>query len=131
MFYVVNQDVLVCFDYSEGQIRVSGLLEKVIDLLVKINYYWIKVMIVGFDGEFFYVGIGFNSNIGEWGMDVEEDCVMVWQIDVEIGWYKFYVIGLCNFIVFVIYLDMDQFWVVVNEWDELGFNLVLDYLILV
>ena len=126
--YVANQDALVRFDYSEGQTRASGPPEKVTDLPAKINHHWTKAMTAGPDGEFLYVGIGSNSNIGERGMDVEEDRAMVWQIDAESGRHKPYATGLRNPTAFAIHPDTDQLWAVVNERDELGANLVPDYL---
>jgi len=126
--YVANQDALVRFDYSEGQTQASGPPEKVVDLPAKINHHWTKAMTAGPDGEFLYVGIGSNSNIGERGMDVEEDRAMVWQIDAESGRHKPYASGLRNPTAFAIHPDTDQLWVVVNERDELGPNLVPDYL---
>ncbi len=126
--YVANQDALVRFDYEEGQTRASGPPETVTDLPAKINHHWTKAMTAGPDGEFLYVGIGSNSNIGERGMDVEEDRAMVWQIDAESGRHKPYATGLRNPTAFAIHPDTDQLWTVVNERDELGANLVPDYL---
>ncbi|MCH2551823.1 MAG: sorbosone dehydrogenase family protein [Alcanivorax sp.] len=126
--YVANQNALVRFDYEEGQTRASGPPETVTDLPAKINHHWTKAMTAGPDGEFLYVGIGSNSNIGERGMDVEEDRAMVWQIDAESGRHKPYATGLRNPTAFAIHPDTDQLWAVVNERDELGANLVPDYL---
>ena len=126
--YVANQDALVRFDYNEGQTQASGPPEKVVDLPAVVNHHWTKAMTAGPDGEFLYVGIGSNSNITERGLNVEEDRAMVWQIDAESGRHKPYATGLRNPTAFAIHPDTDQLWAVVNERDELGANLVPDYL---
>ncbi|HEX5677229.1 MAG TPA: sorbosone dehydrogenase family protein, partial [Alcanivorax sp.] len=126
--YVANQDALVRFDYREGQTQASGPPEKVTNLPSKINHHWTKAMTAGPDGEFLYVGIGSNSNITERGLEVEENRAMIWQIDPESGRHKPYATGLRNPTALTIHPDTDQLWAVVNERDELGPNLVPDYL---
>lgn len=126
--YVANQDALVRFDYQEGQTEASGPPTKVTDLPEEINHHWTKAMTISPDGRFLYVGIGSNSNITERGMEAEVDRAMVWQIDAETGLHKPYATGLRNPTALAIRPGTDQLWAVVNERDELGPDLVPDYL---
>lgn len=126
--YVANQDALVRFDYEEGQIRASGAPQKLVDLPSAINHHWTKALTASEDGRFLYVGIGSNSNITERGMVAEVDRAMVWQIDSQTGAYKPYATGLRNPTALAIQPGTGTLWAVVNERDELGPNLVPDYL---
>ncbi len=126
--YVANQDALVRFDYQEGQTEASGPPTKVVDLPSEINHHWTKALTISPDGRFLYVGIGSNSNITERGMEAEVDRALVWQIDAETGAYKPYATGLRNPTALAIQPGSGQLWAVVNERDELGEDLVPDYL---
>ncbi|MBB3061702.1 PQQ-dependent sugar dehydrogenase [Microbulbifer rhizosphaerae] len=126
--YVANQDALVRFDYRDGQTRASGPPDKVTDLPSEINHHWTKALTASPDGRFLYVGIGSNSNITERGMAAEVDRAMVWQVDVKTGAHKPYATGLRNPTALAIQPGTDRLWAVVNERDELGPNLVPDYL---
>ena len=126
--YVANQDGLVRFEYKDGQTTAGGPPVKVTDLPSAINHHWTKSMTASADGRFLFVGIGSNSNITERGMDVEVDRAMVWQIDAETGAHKPYATGLRNPTALTIQPGTGQIWAVVNERDEIGPNLVPDYL---
>lgn len=126
--YVANQDALVRFDYREGQTRAGGPPAKVTDLPSAINHHWTKALAAGPDGRFLYVGIGSNSNITERGMAAEVDRAMLWQVDARTGAHRPYATGLRNPTALAFQPGTDQLWVVVNERDELGPNLVPDYL---
>lgn len=126
--FVANQDELVRFDYQEGQTRASGPPTHVSDLPAAINHHWTKAMTASADGRFLYVGIGSNSNITERGMDAEVDRAMVWQIDAQTGMHRQYATGLRNPTALAIQPGTGQLWAVVNERDEIGPNLVPDYL---
>ena len=126
--YVANQDELVRFDYQEGQAKASGPPSKVTDLPSAINHHWTKALTVSDDGRYLYVGIGSNSNITERGLDAEVDRAMVWQIDAATGAHKPYATGLRNPTALAIQPGTGTLWTVVNERDELGENLVPDYL---
>jgi len=128
VIYVANQDALVRFDYSDGDTKASGPPTKVTDLPAVINHHWTKSMTASADGRFLYVGIGSNSNITERGMDAEEDRAMIWQIDVQTGAHKPYATGLRNPTALTIQPGSGQLWAVVNERDEIGPDLVPDYL---
>lgn len=126
--YVANQDALVRFDYRDGQTEASDPPAKVTDLPAEINHHWTKALTISPDGRYLYVGIGSNSNITERGMEAEIDRAMVWQIDAETGAYKPYATGLRNPTALAIQPGSGQLWAVVNERDELGEDLVPDYL---
>ncbi|QNH04089.1 sorbosone dehydrogenase family protein [Pseudomonas sp. B11D7D] len=126
--YVANQDALMRFDYEEGQTKASGPPSKVADLPSAINHHWTKALTISEDGRYLYVGIGSNSNITERGMEAEVDRALVWQVDAETGAYKPYATGLRNPTALAIQPDTGTLWAVVNERDELGEDLVPDYL---
>lgn len=126
--YVANQDALVRFEYRDGQTEASGPPAKVVDLPSEINHHWTKALTISPDGRYLYVGIGSNSNITERGMEAEIDRAMVWQIDAETGAYKPYATGLRNPTALAIQPGSGQLWAAVNERDELGEDLVPDYL---
>ena len=85
-------------------------------------------MTASVDGRFLYVGIGSNSNITERGMLAEANRAMVWQIDATTGMHRPYATGLRNPTALAIQPDTGQLWAVVNERDEIGPDLVPDYL---
>ena len=126
--FVANQDAVVRFDYRPGQTRASGPPAVVTPLPGEVNHHWTKAMTASPDGRFLYVGIGSNSNIGERGMAVEENRAMVWQVDAQTGASRPFATGLRNPTALAIQPGMGNLWAVVNERDELGPNLVPDYL---
>jgi glucose/arabinose dehydrogenase len=126
--YVANQDSLVRFAYRPGQAKASGPPVKVTDLPARINHHWTKSLAASPDGRFLYVGIGSNSNITERGMPAEIDRAMVWQVDAATGAHRPFATGLRNPTALAVQPGTGQLWAVVNERDELGPNLVPDYL---
>jgi len=126
--YVANQDALVRFDYRDGQTRAVAAPTVVTALPSAINHHWTKSLAASADGQYLYVGIGSNSNITERGMTAEVDRAQVWQIDAATGMHKSYATGLRNPTALAIQPGTGQLWAVVNERDELGPNLVPDYL---
>jgi glucose/arabinose dehydrogenase len=126
--YVANQDELVRFDYVDGQLAASGPPATVTKLPSEINHHWTKAMVASADGRYLYVGIGSNSNITERGMMAEAERAMIWEVDVESGAHRPYATGLRNPTALAIQPQTGQLWAVVNERDELGPNLVPDYL---
>jgi glucose/arabinose dehydrogenase len=128
VLYVANQDALVRFDYRDGQTQASGPPALVTNLPSAINHHWTKAMTASPDGRFLYVGIGSNSNITERGMEAEVDRAMVWQIDPRTGAHRPYATGLRNPTALTIQPETGQLWAVVNERDEIGPDLVPDYL---
>ncbi|MDQ3074285.1 MAG: sorbosone dehydrogenase family protein [Pseudomonadota bacterium] len=126
--FVANQDALVRFDYVPGQIRASGPPVTVTPLPAEINHHWTKALTASNDGRFLYVGIGSNSNIAERGLEVEGNRARVWEVDSQTGASRPYATGLRNPTALAIQPGIGQLWAVVNERDELGPNLVPDYL---
>ena len=128
LLYVANQDALVRFDYRPGQTRASRPPVTVTQLPAEINHHWTKALAASPDGQTLYVGIGSNSNVGERGLAVEENWAMVWAVDAATGAHRSYASGIRNPTALAIQPGSDQLWAVVNERDELGPNLVPDYL---
>lgn len=126
--FVANQDALVRFAYRPGQTRASGPPELVTPLPAEINHHWTKALAASADGRFLYVGIGSNSNIAERGLAVEEQRAMIWQVDARTGASRPYATGLRNPTALAVQSGSGTLWAVVNERDELGANLVPDYL---
>lgn len=126
--YVANQGNLVRFEYTEGATSIEGSGEEVTALPARINHHWTKAMTASPDGSFLYVGIGSNSNVGERGMDVEEDRAVIWEIDPATGASRIYASGIRNPTDLAFNPWTQQLWAVVNERDELGPELVPDYL---
>jgi glucose/arabinose dehydrogenase len=109
-------------------VRASAPPVKVADLPSAINHHWTKSLAASADGRFLYVGIGSNSNITERGMVAEADRALVWEIDAQTGAHRPYATGLRNPTALAIEPTTGQLWAVVNERDELGPNLVPDFL---
>ncbi len=126
--YVANQDALLRFPYRDGETKIAGGAQEVTKLPAHINHHWTKSLTAGPDGTKLYVGIGSNSNVGERGMEVEEQRAVVWEIDRQTGAHRTYASGIRNPTALAINPQTRQLWAVVNERDELGPQLVPDYL---
>ena len=126
--YVADQDALLRFPYSDGQTRAEGPPAKVTDLPSQINHHWTKSLAASADGRFLYVGIGSNSNITERGMPAEQERARAWQVDAATGAHRPFATGLRNPTALAIQPGSGELWAVVNERDELGPDLVPDYL---
>lgn len=126
--YVANQGDLMRFPYREGQTRVTAPGTVVTKLPSEVNHHWTKAMTASADGSRLYVGIGSNSNVGERGMEVEEDRAVIWEIDPSTGMHRQLVSGIRNPTALAINPADNALWAVVNERDELGEMLVPDYL---
>jgi glucose/arabinose dehydrogenase len=126
--YVANQDALVRLDYVAGQTRASTAPITVAKLPSVVNHHWTKSLAADAGGRYLYVGIGSNSNIGERGLAVEENRALVWQVDASNGAARPFATGLRNPTALAFEPISRQLWAVVNERDELGPDLVPDYL---
>jgi glucose/arabinose dehydrogenase len=126
--YVANQDALVRFDYQDGQTRADAAPTLVARLPSAINHHWTKALAASPDGRFLYVGIGSNSNITERGMEAEVNRAMIWEVDARTGAHRPFATGVRNPTALAIQPGTDRLWAVVNERDELGPDLVPDYL---
>lgn len=129
--YVAEQDALVSFPYVEGQTRISASAEEVTRLPSALNHHWTKALTASADGSTLYVGIGSNSNAGERGMAVEEERAVVWAVDRATGARRTIARGIRNPTALAIEPSSAALWAVVNERDEIGPQLVPDYLTLV
>lgn len=126
--YVAEQDALVSFPYVEGQTRISASAEEVTRLPSALNHHWTKALTASADGSTLYVGIGSNSNAGERGMAVEEERAVVWAVDRATGARRTIARGIRNPTALSIEPSSAALWAVVNERDEIGPQLVPDYL---
>ena len=126
--YVANQDAVMRFPYQEGQTEITAPGEQLTPLPSELNHHWTKAMTASADGQFLSVGIGSNSNAGERGMAVEEERAVIWEIDRETGARRTIARGIRNPTALAIEPTTNQLWSVVNERDELGPQLVPDYL---
>jgi len=125
--YVANTDAILRFPYREGQTEISEAGVKVADLPAgSINHHWTKNIIASPDGRYLYATVGSNSNVGENGMDNEENRACILQVDLATGKSRVYASGLRN--PNGMGWQSGQLWTVVNERDELGNDLVPDYL---
>jgi len=126
--YVATQDALLRFAYTDGAVNASAAPEEITKLPGAINHHWTKALTISADGRYLFVGIGSDSNITERGIAVEESRAMVWQVDAQTGFHRVFATGLRNPTALAMQPGMDQLWAVVNERDEIGDELVPDYL---
>jgi len=126
--YVANADAVMRYAYNPGDTKISGAGTKVTDLPAGINHHWTKNLIASPDGSKLYVTVGSNSNIGENGMDIEEGRAAIWEIDRASGNKRLFASGLRNPNGMGWEPGSGVLWTVVNERDEIGSDLVPDYL---
>lgn len=126
--YVANADALVRFVHAPGQTQATGAPQRVTDLPAGINHHWTKSLVASPDGRKLYVGVGSNSNAAERGLEVEEGRAAIWEVDVASGAKRLFATGLRNPVGLAFAPGGSTLWAVVNERDELGSDLVPDYL---
>ena len=127
--YVANTDALLRFPYRTGDTTIAAQGTKVADLPGGLrNHHWTKNVIAGRDGSKLYVTVGSNSNVAEYGMEEERDRAAILEIDARTGARRIYASGLRNPNGLVWEPTTGSLWTVVNERDELGSDLVPDYL---
>jgi glucose/arabinose dehydrogenase len=128
-FYVANTDALLKFDYHTGDTKITSPGTKVADLPGgPINHHWTKNIVANEDGSKLYVTVGSNSNAGENGIDKEGDRARILEIDAKTGASRTFATGLRNPNGMGLEPTTHTLWTVVNERDELGDDLVPDYL---
>ena len=128
-FYVADTDALLRFKYEPGETSIRGSGTKVADLPAgPINHHWTKNVIASPDGSKLYVTIGSNSNAGENGMDKEAGRAAILEIDPSTGRSRVFASGLRNPNGMGWDRDTGMLWTAVNERDELGNDLVPDYI---
>lgn len=129
VFYVANTDAVVSFPYTEGETEITAEPTKITDLPAgAINHHWTKGLIANADGTKLYVSVGSNSNVAENGLAVEEERAAIWEVDLETGSHRIFASGLRNPVGMAWEAESGVLWVVVNERDELGNDLVPDYM---
>lgn len=127
--YVANADAVVRFPYKPGQTEITEPGTKVVDLPgLPLNHHWTKNIIASKDGSKLYATVGSNSNIGENGMEIEEGRAAIWEIDLQTGTHRIFASGLRNPNGMMWEPHTGSLWTVVNERDEIGSDLVPDYL---
>ena len=126
--FIANADALVKVPYVEGQTSATAAPVKVTDLPAGINHHWTKNVIASRDGSKLYVTVGSNSNIGENGMQAEEGRAAIWEVDTKSGQKRLFASGLRNPNGMAWEPDTNVLWTVANERDEIGSDLVPDYL---
>lgn len=128
-FYVADTDRLLRFHYETGVLQIQNSGTKVVDLPGgTLNHHWTKNVIASRDGKKLYVTVGSNSNAGENGLDQEQGRAAIWEVDAATGQHRIFASGLRN----PNGLDWEPrsgaLWTAVNERDEIGSDLVPDYI---
>lgn len=127
--YVANTDALVRFPYHDGDMRIAAPAVKVVDLPGRpYNHHWTKSLLANADGSKLYVGVGSNSNVAERGMAAEAERAAIWEIDARSGAHRVFAWGLRNPVGLAWEQTTGVLWTTVNERDELGSDIVPDYL---
>jgi glucose/arabinose dehydrogenase len=126
--YVANADAVVAFPYQTGQTQITAAGRKITDLPAGRNHHWTKSLVASRDGSRLYVGVGSNSNVGENGLQEEVDRAAILEIDPATGTRRIFASGLRNPVGLAWQPDSGRLWVSVNERDELGNDLVPDYM---
>jgi glucose/arabinose dehydrogenase len=125
--YIANTDALVKVPYQTGEVKASGPVTKVWDLPGgPLNHHWTKNVIANRNGSKLYVSVGSNSNVAEHGMQHEEGRAAIWEFDRASGHGRIYASGLRNPVGMA--WQGERLWASVNERDELGSDLVPDYM---
>ncbi|MFT4584585.1 MAG: glucose/arabinose dehydrogenase [Gammaproteobacteria bacterium] len=128
-FYVANTNAVVHVPYSRGQTRIDGSPETLVELPAEpINHHWTKNLLASKDGKFLYVSVGSNSNVAENGLTAERGRAAILEIDRDGGASRVFASGLRNPVGLDWHPVSGELWTTVNERDELGSDLVPDYL---
>ncbi len=127
--YVANTDAILAFPFTPGQTKITAPGVKLADLPAgPINHHWTKSMVASPDGSKLFVGVGSNSNITENGFEVEEGRAAIYEVDRATGAKRIFATGTRNPTSLAIQPGTGQLFAVVNERDEIGPDLVPDYL---
>ena len=127
--YVAASDAVLRFPYKTGDTKITASPVKVMDLPAgTINHHWTKNLIASPDSSKLYVTVGSNSNVGERGMTEETGRAAIWEIDLASGQHSAFATGLRNPNGMAWEPNSGALWTVVNERDEIGSDLVPDYM---
>jgi glucose/arabinose dehydrogenase len=128
-FYVANTDAVLRFPYATGQQRIEARGVTLVQLPAgPRNHHWTRGLIASPDGARLYATVGSNSNVAEYGMAEEEGRAAIWEIDRGSGQHRIFASGLRNANGLAWEPTSSALWTTVNERDELGDNLVPDYM---
>jgi glucose/arabinose dehydrogenase len=126
--YVANTDAVLRFPYRGGETRIEAPGTKVVDLPAgPRNHHWTKNLIASRDGAKLYVTVGSNSNAAENGIEAEEGRAAIWEVDLKTKQHRAFATGLRNPNGLAFEPNTGALWTVVNERDEIGSDLVPDY----
>ncbi len=127
--YVANTDAIVKFEYTDGATKLPGAGTKLTDLPGgALNHHWTKNIIASADGSLLYATVGSNSNVAENGIEREDGRAAIWEVDARTGEKRLFATGLRNPNGMAWEPATGVLWTVANERDELGDDLVPDYL---
>ncbi|SEL88782.1 Glucose/arabinose dehydrogenase, beta-propeller fold [Pseudoxanthomonas sp. GM95] len=126
--YVANTDNIMKYPYTAGQTQITAPGELFADLPGTIEHHWTKALLASPDGRKLYVGVGSNSNIGENGLDVEYRRAAVLEVDVASASSRIYASGIRNPTGLQWEPTTQTLWAIANERDEIGADLVPDYM---
>jgi glucose/arabinose dehydrogenase len=126
--YVANTDGIVTFPYTTGETHIDAPAQPFTDLPDTVNHHWTKALLASPDGRKLYVGVGSNSNITENGLAVEYRRADILEVDATTGASRIYASGLRNPTGLQWEPQTGKLWTIVNERDEIGADLVPDYL---
>lgn len=126
--YVADTDAILKFPYKAGATSISERGVQLADLPNTVNHHWTKSLLASRDGKKLYVGVGSNSNVGENGLEVEYRRADVLEVDTATGASRIYAAGIRNPTGLQWEPKTGQLWAIANERDEIGADLVPDYL---
>jgi len=126
--FVANADALVAVPFQPGDTTVATKPRLVARLPSGRNHHWTKSLVASPDGRWLYIGVGSNSNVGENGMVMEQGRAAIWQIDPRTGAKREFASGLRNPVGLAFNPWSGALWAAVNERDEIGSDLVPDYI---
>ncbi|MBM9603851.1 PQQ-dependent sugar dehydrogenase [Desulfopila inferna] len=128
-FFVANTDALLSFPYTPDTTQIKAPGTKILDLPAgTINRHWTRNILAAGDDRTLYVTVGSNSDHGENGMERERGRAAIWVVDTETGDHRLFATGLRNPNGMAIEPLSGVLWTSVNERDQLGSDLVPDYM---
>ena len=128
-FYVANTDSLMQFEYKSGDTRLKGNGKKILSLPANApNRHWTRNIIANRSGDKIYIGVGSSTNVAENGLDNEIGRAAIWEVNPDGSGKRIYADGLRNPVGMAWAPGTAVLWTAVNERDELGDELVPDYL---
>jgi hypothetical protein len=127
--YVANTDAIIRYPYQDGQTSITAPGTKLTDLPGgPIDHHWTKALLASPDGSKLYVGVGSNSNVAENGIGAEYERAAIWEVDRASGAHRIFASGVRNPTGLQWEPETGKLWAIANERDEIGPDLVPDYL---